>query len=104
MHQIERLIEIDRRVRATLKPRASDLAAEFEVSRRQVYLDRKKLIEMGAPLTRDAKGGWIYSEPNWVLPHAIFARGRAVGVFSVGRDRAQSGQRGFAGAVTERGR
>ena len=81
MHQIERLIEIDRRVRAALEPRAGDLAAEFEVSRRQIYLDRAKLIEMGAPLARAAGGGWVYSEPSWVLPTAYLSEGELLAFF-----------------------
>ncbi len=81
MHQLERLIEIDRRVRAGLKPRAADLAAAFEVSKRQIYLDRRKLIEMGAPLARDPEGGWIYSEPNWVLPTQFLREGELLAFF-----------------------
>ena len=81
MHQIARLIEIDRRVRAGLKPRAGELADEFEVSRRQIYLDRRKLIEMGAPLSRDAGGGWIYSEPSWVLPSQFLREGELLAFF-----------------------
>ena len=81
MHQIERLIEIDRRVRAGLKPRAADFVADLEVSRRQIYLDRGKLIEMGAPLDRDRSGGWIYSESNWILPSQYLREGELLAFF-----------------------
>ena len=81
MHQIERLIEIDRRVRAELRPRAADFIEAFEVSRRQIYLDRTKLIEMGAPLDRDPRGGWIYSAPNWVLPTQFLREGELLAFF-----------------------
>lgn len=81
MHQIERLIEIDRRVRAGLLPRADELADELEVSRRQIYLDRQKLIEMGAPLSRAVAGGWVYSEPSWVLPSQFLREGELLAFF-----------------------
>ena len=81
MHQIERLIEIDRRVRAGLKPRADDLAAELEVSRRQIYLARLNLIEMGAPLACERDGGWVCSAPNWILPTPFLREGELLAFF-----------------------
>ena len=103
MHQLERLFEIDRRVRAGLKPRADDLAAELEVSRRQIYLDRLNLIEMGAPLACERDGGWVYSAPNWILPTQFLREGELLAFFlsvEIARSQGNAGlQAQLSGAV-----
>lgn len=75
-----RLFEIDRRVRAGQKPRATELARELEVSRRQIFYDRAQLIDLGAPLECE-NGGWVYRDSSWVLPTSVLTEGELLAFF-----------------------
>ncbi len=83
MRQWQRLIEIDRLLRSGKTLTAQDLAEQFGVSKRQIFLDRKHLIEqLGAPLLHDrARGGWIYRDLTWVLPTAVLTEGELLAFF-----------------------
>ncbi len=73
MYQWQRLIEIHRLLSSGKVSTPEQLKERFGVSRRQIFLDRKRLIEdLGAPLVHDRKrGGWIYSDLTWGLPITI---------------------------------
>jgi predicted DNA-binding transcriptional regulator YafY len=81
--QLERILEIDRQIRAGLYPNADSLAAELEVSRRVIFNDRQFLIDrLGAPLQHDRKhGGWYYAEENWPLPAVMMTEGELLAFF-----------------------
>lgn len=81
--QIERIIEIDRQVRAGLYPNAVSLARELEVSERTIYQDRQFLLDrLGAPLAYDRRrGGWYYTDPTWVLPSVLITEGELLAFF-----------------------
>lgn len=67
--QLERIFEIDRRIRAGLYPNADTLAGDLEVSRRVIYNDRAFLLDrLGAPIAYDReRRGWHYTDKTWVL-------------------------------------
>jgi predicted DNA-binding transcriptional regulator YafY len=81
--QLERLLEIDRRIRAGKYPNARQLAADLEVSERTIYQDREFLLErLGAPLAYDRRrGGWYYTDPTWVLPSVMVTEGELLAFF-----------------------
>jgi predicted DNA-binding transcriptional regulator YafY len=83
--QLERVFEIDRRIRAGLYPSADGMAQELEVSRRVIFNDRQFLLDrLGAPLAYDrSHGGWYYTDETWVLPTAVVTRGELL-VFLIG--------------------
>lgn len=83
MSQLQRLMEIDRLVRAGKVPTPDDLARRLGVTKRQIFLDRKHLKdELGAPLSWDRKrGGWIYTDQTWILPTAIMTEGELLAFF-----------------------
>lgn len=75
--QLERILEIDRRIRAGLFPTADGLARDLEVSRRVIFKDRTFLMDrLGAPLVFDrSRGGWAYSDPTYALPSVMVTEG-----------------------------
>ncbi len=81
--QLERIMEIDRRVRAGLYPNARSLALELEVSERTIYQDRQFLVDrLGAPLAYDrGRGGWYYTDATWVLPSIMVTEGELLAFF-----------------------
>ncbi len=83
MSQVARLIEIDRLVRGGTAPSPLSLARQLGVSRRQIFLDRNRLIsEMGAPLQFDrARRGWVYTDQTWVFSTAILTEGELLAFF-----------------------
>lgn len=83
MSQLKRLIDLDRMIRSGHCPSPESLAAQFGVTRRQIFLDRKRLIEdLGAPLIFDRKKGhWRYGDLTWVLPTSIFTEGELLAFF-----------------------
>ncbi|RYX83618.1 WYL domain-containing protein [bacterium] len=83
MDQMQRLMEIDRQVRAGKKPSPKALAEMLGTNRRQIFLDRKRLVEeWGAPLVYERQsGGWVYTDPTWVLPTALMTEGELVALF-----------------------
>lgn len=75
--QLRRILEIDRRVRGGQYPHPDALALELEVTRRVIFNDRAYMLNtLGAPLefSRE-RGGWHYTEPNWILPSVLITRG-----------------------------
>lgn len=79
-NQLQRIFEIDRRVRSGKKPAPDELARDLEVSRRQIFYDRNRLIELGAPLECD-KGGWVYRDQCFVLPTSVLSEGELLAFF-----------------------
>lgn len=75
--QLERIFEIDRQIRGGLYPRAEDIAARLECSRRVIFADRRFMVDrLGAPIEYDReKGGWYYTDPTWVLPGIMVSEG-----------------------------
>lgn len=81
--QLERILEIDRQIRAGSYPNADGLSSELEVSRRVIFNDRQFMIDrLGAPLSFDKKRrGWYYTEANWALPSALITEGELLAFF-----------------------
>ena len=79
-NQLLRVFEIDRRVRAKTKPTPEELARDLKVSRRQIFYDRNRLIELGAPLEHE-NGGWVYRDASFVLPTSILTEGELLAFF-----------------------
>lgn len=75
--QLERIFEIDRRIRAGLYPNADRLAVDLEVSRRVIYNDRAFMLDrLGAPIAYDRERcGWHYTDNTWVLPSVMVTEG-----------------------------
>jgi predicted DNA-binding transcriptional regulator YafY len=75
--QLERILEIDRRIRAGLYPNADTLAGDLEVSRRVIFTDRTFMMDrLGAPIAYDRKRcGWHYTDRTWVLPSVMVTEG-----------------------------
>lgn len=81
--QLERILEIDRQIRAWKYPNASRLARKLEVSERTIYQDRQFLLDrLRAPLAYDRRyGGWYYTDPNWALPAVLVTEGELLAFF-----------------------
>jgi len=79
-NQLQRIFEIDRRVRSGKKPRPDELASDLKVSRRQIFYDRNYLIELGAPLKSD-NGGWVYRDASFILPTSVLSEGELLAFF-----------------------
>lgn len=78
----QRLLQIDRSIRAREFPNADSLAIEWEVSRRTVFYYRQKLLDMGAPLQfSKERSGWFYSEESWALPTTFVTEGELLAFF-----------------------
>ncbi len=75
--QLERILCIDRHIRAGRFPNATQLAGELEVSRRVIYVDRQFMVErLGAPIAYDRRrGGWYYADATWMLPAIMISEG-----------------------------
>ncbi len=68
---------IDQQVRAGRTPNCRQLAKELEVSRRTVLRDVDFMrYDLGAPIEyAPAKGGYVYTEPNWTMPSVLITEG-----------------------------
>jgi len=68
---------IDQRIRSGQAPNCRRLAEELEVSRRTVLRDVDFLkYDLGAPIEYDpARRGYVYTEPNWVMPSVRITEG-----------------------------
>lgn len=81
--QIERIMEIDRRIRDGEYPNPNQLAKDLEVSRRVIFVDREFMIDrLGAPIEFDRiRGGWYYTDETWMLPGIIVTAGELLAFF-----------------------
>jgi predicted DNA-binding transcriptional regulator YafY len=81
--QLERIMEIDRRIRDGQYPNPNQIAKDLEVSRRVIFVDRDFMItRLGAPIEFDRiRGGWYYSDETWVLPGMIVTEGELLAFF-----------------------
>lgn len=81
--QLERIMEIDRRIRDGQYPNPNQLAKDLEVSRRVIFVDRDFMItRLGAPIEFDREhGGWYYNDETWVLPGIIVTEGELLAFF-----------------------
>ncbi len=81
--QLERIMEIDRRIRDGKYPNPNQLAKDLEVSRRVIFVDRDFMItRLGAPIEFDRnRGGWYYADETWVLPGIIVTEGELLAFF-----------------------
>lgn len=81
--QLERIMEIDRQVRAGFYPNARSLARLLEVNERTLYQDRQFMIDrLRAPLAYDRKrGGWCYTDTTWILPNVMINEGELFAFF-----------------------
>ena len=68
---------LDQKIKAGLAPNCTTLAQELEVSRRTILRDIDFMkSDLGAPLDYDPKKrGYIYTEPNWVMPSLRITEG-----------------------------
>lgn len=75
--QLERILEIDRRIRNRAFPNPDQLAKDLGVKRRTIYDDRTFMIDrLKAPIAFDrTQGGWYYSDENWVFPGIMVSEG-----------------------------
>jgi len=105
--QLKRLLEIDRLIRAGRAPSPQMLAERLGVKTRQIYLDRRQLIEhFGAPLVLDrARGGWVYTDATFALPSAVLSETELLAFHLLVVQARASGNEGlsapFDGAVTK---
>jgi len=81
--QLERIMEIDRRIREGEYPNAEKLAESLEVSRRVIFNDRSFMIyRLGAPIEFDRdRGGWFYTDKAWSLPGIYVTQGELMAFF-----------------------
>src|SRR5271157_321687 len=81
--QLERILEIDRRIRSGEFPNADRLATFIEVSRRVIFNDRDFMINrLGAPIEYDRNhGGWYYRDETWIFPSIIVTEGELLALF-----------------------
>ena len=81
--QLERIMEIDRRIREGAYPNAETMAESLEVSRRVIFNDRSFMIHrLGAPIAFDReRGGWFYTEKTWSLPGIYVTQGELMAFF-----------------------
>lgn len=81
--QLERIFEIDRRIRAREYPNAVMIAQALEVSRRVIYMDREFMVNrLGAPIEFDReRGGWYYADETWSLPNIMVTEGELLAFF-----------------------
>ena len=81
--QLERIMEIDRRIREGAYPNAEKLAESLEVSRRVIFNDRSFMIyRLGAPIEFDReRGGWYYTDKTWSLPGIYVTQGELMAFF-----------------------
>ena len=68
---------IDQKIREGTAPNCGRLAQELEVSRRTILRDIDFMkYDLAAPLEYDpGKRGYVYSEPNWVMPSVRITEG-----------------------------
>ncbi|MGA9750189.1 MAG: WYL domain-containing protein [Acidobacteriota bacterium] len=81
--QLERILEIDRQIRAGRYPNAASLAEKLEVGRRVIFNDRTFMMDrLGAPIALDrSRGGWVYTDPTWMLPSVYVTEGELLAFF-----------------------
>ena len=102
----QRLLEIDRSIRAREYPNADSLATDWEVSRRSVFYYRQQLLDMGAPLLFDKEhNGWYYGEDSWALPTTFVTEGELLAFFLAvevaKRQMSGAAQRGLTSAIAK---
>lgn len=78
--QLERIFEIDRRIRSGEYPNAEKIATALEVSKRVIYNDRIFMItRLGAPIEFNQKyNGWYYTNETWTLPNIMATEGEVL--------------------------
>lgn len=81
--QLERIMEIDRRIREGAYPNAERMAEILEVSRRVIFNDRSFMVyRLGAPIEFDReRGGWYYTDKTWNLPGIYVTQGELMAFF-----------------------
>lgn len=81
--QLERIMEIDRAIRAKEYPNATRLAKTLEVSKRVIYNDRAFMVDrLGDPIEYDReRNGWFYTEDTWLLPTVMVTQGELLAFF-----------------------
>lgn len=81
--QLERILEIDRQIRAEAYPNADRIAAQLEVSKRVIYNDKRFMLDrLGAPIAFDKeRRGWYYLDATWVLPNMFATEGELLAFF-----------------------
>jgi predicted DNA-binding transcriptional regulator YafY len=82
--KLERIIWIDREIRAGRYPNAHKVQEHFELrSTRVVYDDRKfMMVRLGASIGYSRiRGGWYYTDPNYILPAIMLTREEVTAFF-----------------------
>ncbi|MBV9467679.1 MAG: WYL domain-containing protein [Abitibacteriaceae bacterium] len=81
--QLERIMSMDRKIRAGEYPNAHSIAEEFDLKPRVIYDDRAFMKNrLRAPIAYDRKRhGWYYTDTAWVLPSAFVTQGEMLAFF-----------------------
>lgn len=81
--QLERLLTIDRLIRAGRYPNAERIAAQLRLSKRLIYADKRFMVErLGAPIAFDReRGGWFYTDPAWKMPTMLTTESELLAFF-----------------------
>ena len=85
--QFNRLLELDRHIRAGEYPNCLTFAAEWEVTQKTVQRDIDDLRdEMGAPIQYDRdRKGFYYEDKTWMLPSVLLSEGELLAVLLASR-------------------
>ncbi len=81
--RLERLLAMDTAIRSGRYPSVAAYMGRFEVSERTVRGDLAFMRErLNAPLKHDrTRGGYYYTDPNWVLPTIFATEGELLAFF-----------------------
>ncbi len=81
--QLERILEIDRQIRAGQYPNAERIAAQMRLSKRVIYNDKRFMMDrLGAPIEFDhERGGWFYTDTTWTPPAMLASESELLAFF-----------------------
>lgn len=81
--RLERMVAMDAAIRNGHFPSVRAFIEQFEVSERTVRADLAFLRDrLNAPLQYErSRGGYRYTDPNWVLPHLFITEGELLAFF-----------------------
>lgn len=85
--QFNRLVELDRRIKAGKYPNCLTFSAEWETSQKTIQRDVDYLRDvLGAPIEYDReKNGYFYTDDHWFLPSVSLSEGELVATLLAAR-------------------
>jgi proteasome accessory factor B len=85
--QFNRLVELDRRIKAGKYPNCLTFSAEWESSQKTIQRDIDYLRDvLGAPIEYDReKNGYFYTDDHWFLPSVSLSEGELVATLLAAR-------------------